>query len=43
MPPYRERHAMSFDLDSMAKRYHDEVGPWLPYLPVLTDHETPRS
>jgi DinB superfamily len=27
----------------MAKQYRDEVGPWVPYLPVLTDHEVPRS
>lgn len=27
----------------MAKQYKDEVGAWVPYLPVLTDHETPRS
>jgi hypothetical protein len=27
----------------MAKQYRDEVGPWVEYLPVLTDHETPRS
>ena len=27
----------------MAKQYREEVGPWLPYLPVLTDHELPRS
>ena len=27
----------------MAKQYRSEVGPWVPYLPVLTDHETPRS
>ena len=27
----------------MAKRYREEVGPWVPYLPVLTDHERPRS
>ncbi len=27
----------------MAKQYHPEVGPWVPYLPVLTDHEVPRS
>lgn len=27
----------------MAKRYRGEVGPWVPYLPILTDHETPRS
>ena len=27
----------------MAKQYREEVGPWLPYLPVLTDHEVPRS
>lgn len=27
----------------MAKQYTNEVGPWVPYLPVLTDHLTPRS
>ena len=27
----------------MAKQYRNEVGSWLPFLPVLTDHETPRS
>jgi hypothetical protein len=27
----------------MAKQYKGEVGPWVPYLPVLTDHEKPRS
>lgn len=27
----------------MAKQYREEVGPWLAFLPVLTDHETPRS
>jgi DinB superfamily len=27
----------------MAKQYRSEVGPWVPYLPVLTDHELPRS
>ena len=27
----------------MAKQYCDEVGPWVPYLPVLTDHPVPRS
>jgi hypothetical protein len=27
----------------MAKQYREEVGPWVPYLPVLTDHEQPRS
>ena len=27
----------------MAKRYRDEVGPWMPFMPVLTDHERPRS
>jgi hypothetical protein len=27
----------------MAKQYRDEVGPWVEYLPVLTDHEAPRS
>ena len=27
----------------LAKQYHSEVGPWVPFLPVLTDHLTPRS
>ena len=27
----------------MAKQYRSEVGSWLPFLPVLTDHEKPRS
>ena len=27
----------------MAKQYRDEVGPWVPFLPVLTDHMMPRS
>ena len=27
----------------MAKQVKDEVGPWVAYLPVLTDHEVPRS
>ena len=27
----------------MAKQYRSDVGPWVPYMPVLTDHETPRS
>jgi hypothetical protein len=27
----------------IAKQYREEVGPWVPYLPVLTDHERPRS
>jgi hypothetical protein len=27
----------------MAKQYRTEVGPWIQFLPVLTDHETPRS
>ena len=27
----------------MAKQYRSEVGPWVQYLPVLTDHEVPRS
>ena len=27
----------------MAKQYREEVGPWAQYLPVLTDHESPRS
>ena len=27
----------------MAKQCRDAVGPWLPFLPVLTDHMVPRS
>jgi DinB family protein len=27
----------------MAKQYRDDVGPWVPFLPVLTDHMAPRS
>ncbi|MFI5207305.1 MAG: DinB family protein [Gemmatimonadales bacterium] len=27
----------------MAKQYKEDVGPWAPFLPVLTDHEKPRS
>jgi len=27
----------------MAKQYRDAVGPWVQFLPVLTDHEIPRS
>ena len=27
----------------MAKQYRDAVGPWVPFMPVLTDHEKPRS
>jgi hypothetical protein len=27
----------------MAKQYGDAVGPWLQFLPVLTDHPVPRS
>jgi hypothetical protein len=27
----------------MAKQYTQAVGPWVPFMPVLTDHETPRS
>ena len=27
----------------MAKQYTDEVGPWVQFLPVLTDHLSPRS
>lgn len=27
----------------MAKQYRGAVGPWAQFLPVLTDHETPRS
>jgi hypothetical protein len=27
----------------MAKQYRGEVGPWVEFMPVLTDHEEPRS
>lgn len=27
----------------MAKQYREAVGPWVPVLPILTDHEKPRS
>ena len=27
----------------MSKQYKEAVGPWVRFLPVLTDHETPRS
>ena len=27
----------------LAKQYRDEVGPWVPFMPVLTDHQVPRS
>lgn len=27
----------------MAKQYREAIGPWAPYLPVVTDHPTPRS
>lgn len=27
----------------MAKQYREAVGPWVPFLPVLTDREVPRS
>jgi hypothetical protein len=27
----------------MAKQYGAQVGPWVPFLPVLTDHPVPRS
>ncbi len=27
----------------MAKQYRGAVGPWVQFLPVLTDHELPRS
>jgi len=27
----------------MAKQYGAEVGPWTPFLPVLSDHPVPRS
>jgi len=37
---------MDFDLDSarvMPKQDGNQVGPWGPYLPVLTDRVVPRS
>jgi len=27
----------------LAKQYRETVGPWVPFMPVLTDHEVPRS
>ncbi|MEP6571381.1 MAG: DinB family protein [Gemmatimonadota bacterium] len=27
----------------IAKQFGEEVGPWMAFLPVLTDHERPRS
>jgi hypothetical protein len=27
----------------MAKQYRTDVGPWISFMPVLTDHEVPRS
>ncbi len=27
----------------MAKQYREAIGPWVPFLPVVTDHEVPRS
>lgn len=27
----------------MAKQYRDELGPWVPYLPVVTDRPVPSS
>lgn len=27
----------------MAKQFATEVGPWIAFLPVLTDHQSPRS
>ena len=27
----------------LAKQYRETVGPWVPFLPVLTDHDLPRS
>jgi len=27
----------------MAKQYRQEVGPWVAFLPILTDHDQPRS
>lgn len=27
----------------MAKQYANQVGPWVPFLPVLTDHPVPRT
>lgn len=27
----------------MAKQYRDEIGPWAPYLPIVSDRPTPSS
>ena len=27
----------------LAKQYREELGPWTPFMPVLTDHDVPRS
>lgn len=27
----------------MAKQYAEEIGPWVPFLPIVTDRPTPRS
>jgi hypothetical protein len=27
----------------MAKQYREAVGPWIPFMPVLTDHDVARS
>ncbi len=27
----------------LAKQYREAIGPWVPFLPVVTDHPTPRS
>ena len=27
----------------MAKQYLEEIGPWVPYLPIVTDRPVPRS
>ena len=27
----------------MAKQYRDEIGPWVPFLPVVTDRPVPSS
>jgi len=27
----------------IAKQFRQDVGPWVPFLPVLTDHDVPRS
>jgi hypothetical protein len=36
-------HDLGHVAQVMAKQYRDAVGPWVPFLPVLSDHVVPRS